>query len=144
MRNLYHHKIHQKTREKFDYSPGSFGKSYLAPILNILVLQTGHTARAAGLPFFIVTLSNASATSLLARHLTQYIIILLSPPFAYFEVQISYLRFNNHHNANSEPTASIDITLVFVKSCFKKWSSLSVFFSVLSFSWSATPLKSIS
>ncbi|OGD72888.1 hypothetical protein A3K29_01940 [Candidatus Collierbacteria bacterium RIFOXYB2_FULL_46_14] len=44
--------------------------NYLAPILNILVPQTGQTALTAGLPFFMVTLSN-SVTSLLALHFTQ-------------------------------------------------------------------------
>lgn len=50
------------------------------PILNIVVPQTSQTALVAGFPFFIVT-SLCSFPSLLARHLTQYILIYTSPPF---------------------------------------------------------------
>lgn len=46
---------------------------YFEPILYIPVPQTGHLPFIAGLPFFIVTCSGL-ATSLLARHLTQYIV----------------------------------------------------------------------
>ena len=46
--------------------------SYLAPILNIPVLQTGHLPFNAGFPFLRVTFSGFS-TSLLALHFTQYI-----------------------------------------------------------------------
>jgi hypothetical protein len=44
--------------------------NYLPPILNMVVPQSGHLLFIAGLPFFIVTLSNLSV-SFLARHLTQ-------------------------------------------------------------------------
>lgn len=46
---------------------------YAAPILYMPVPQTGHFPFIAGLPFFMVTLSGLS-TSLLVRHLTQYIV----------------------------------------------------------------------
>ncbi len=48
---------------------------FAAPILNILVPQTGHVPDEAGLPFFMVTCCTFSA-SLFWRHLTQYIVIL--------------------------------------------------------------------
>ena len=44
---------------------------YLLPILNILVLQVGHTPWVAGLPFFIV-IALGLFISFLALHLTQY------------------------------------------------------------------------
>jgi len=47
-------------------------KAYFDPILYIPVLQTGHFAFNAGLPFFMVTCSGLS-TSLFCLHLTQYI-----------------------------------------------------------------------
>jgi len=59
----------QKTQGQL-LSLGSFDQPYLAPILNILVPHVGQTALTAGLPFFMVTLSN-SATSFLALHFTQ-------------------------------------------------------------------------
>ena len=59
----------QKTQNRL-LSLGSFDQAYLAPILNILVPHVGQTALTAGLPFFIVTLSN-SDTSFLALHFTQ-------------------------------------------------------------------------
>jgi hypothetical protein len=46
--------------------------NYFEPILYIPVLQTGHFAFNAGLPFFMVTFSGL-ATSLFALHFTQYI-----------------------------------------------------------------------
>jgi len=50
----------------------SLAKQDQAPILNIVVPQSGHLALLAGLPFFMVTLSTwVSGTSFLARHLTQ-------------------------------------------------------------------------
>jgi hypothetical protein len=47
-------------------------KSYATPILYIPVLQSGHFAFIAGLPFFMVTFSGF-ATSFFALHFTQYI-----------------------------------------------------------------------
>lgn len=44
----------------------------MLPILNMVVPQTGHWAFIAGFPFFMVT-AIGFATSLLARHFTQYI-----------------------------------------------------------------------
>jgi len=47
------------------------------------VPQTGHFPFMAGLPFFMVTLV-AFGSSLLARHLTQYISAIFSPPSFWF------------------------------------------------------------
>ena len=55
------------------------------PILYMPVPHTGHLPFIAGLPFFMVTLT-ALGSSLLVRHLTQYMdaINLFSPPSAIF------------------------------------------------------------
>ncbi len=50
---------------------------YADPILYMPVLQSGHFAFIAGLPFFMVTFSGF-ATSFFARHFTQYIVAIVS------------------------------------------------------------------
>jgi len=60
---------------------GFGGSAYAAPILYIPVPQTGHFPFIAGLPFFMVTFC-AAGSSLLARHLTQYIEAINSHPLS--------------------------------------------------------------
>lgn len=99
--------------------------------------QSGQIAREAGLPFFMVTLSNSSPTSFLARHFTQYIVIVFSPPFNFLEPNF-YFK-NTLQQASSKAKASIVTRSVFVKSALKKLFSVLLELSLIFLVFSVLP-----